>query len=387
MPDIRTTMCLAALSAFLMGAGMFITARSYTSYIQGMQRWGWSCCLQSAGWVFLYLRGSISDFVTVIISSLLMLSSLALHDHALHEFQRKPFTGSRKLLPYAIVAIACLYFLYYTYVVKDISARVVVFSFLGAPLHFLCAHTILAYNKQNRHFSYWLTGFGFICYGLASVGRGIYVYIFDPPISNIFAQAPLQSITFTLVYVTVIVQNFGFMLMCIDSFNTQLKTLATRDTLTESLNRGTIELLLHKEVSQSSRTDSPLSLLMIDIDHFKTVNDTYGHTTGDRVLRNFVATIQKHLRTHDLLGRYGGEEFIVLLPDTDSNEAIPVAERLRKAVNEAILDERIPDFHCTTSIGIATLLPKEDDSNALLQRADAALYRAKHEGRNRALAG
>jgi diguanylate cyclase (GGDEF)-like protein len=121
-----------------------------------------------------------------------------------------------------------------------------------------------------------------------------------------------------------------------------------------------------------------MALLLIDLDHFKQVNDTYGHQGGDQALISFVNEVNAVLRQPDLLGRLGGEEFLVLLPETTREEAIAVAERIR----ETCARER-PGPHCTTSIGVTTNLSDSDTMDTLLARADAAMYRAKHNGRNR----
>jgi diguanylate cyclase (GGDEF)-like protein len=121
-----------------------------------------------------------------------------------------------------------------------------------------------------------------------------------------------------------------------------------------------------------------MALLLIDLDHFKVVNDTYGHQGGDQALISFVNEVNALLRQPDLLGRLGGEEFLVLLPETTRDEAIAVAERIR----ETCARER-PGPTCTTSIGVTTNLSVSDTMDTLLARADAAMYRAKHNGRNR----
>jgi len=124
---------------------------------------------------------------------------------------------------------------------------------------------------------------------------------------------------------------------------------------------------------------------MLDIDHFKQVNDTYGHPVGDRVLQAVTLACLDALRQNDSLGRLGGEEFVALLPGTDAEGALLVAERLRRQVAEAatVLDEGGAELRVTVSLGIAMLEPGEASAGDLLQRADAALYRAKEAGRNR----
>jgi diguanylate cyclase (GGDEF)-like protein len=134
----------------------------------------------------------------------------------------------------------------------------------------------------------------------------------------------------------------------------------------------------HQELERSRRHGRSMALLIMDLDHFKSINDSYGHQAGDRVLVNFVARVNALLRRPDQLGRFGGEEFVALLPDTSLDEALVVAERIRAT---CALTEHTPS--CTVSIGITTNRLDNDSVDTLLTRADVALYRAKARGRNR----
>ncbi len=160
---------------------------------------------------------------------------------------------------------------------------------------------------------------------------------------------------------------------------------AIRDGLTGTLNRRFLDEVLLKEADQALRRKDALSALMLDIDHFKRFNDTYGHEAGDEVLRVFARCLREHVRTGDVVARYGGEEFSVLLPHTDHDEAVALAERLRQRVEALPLPE--PEFpagcRVTVSIGVATLPDHASDAEGLLGAADRALYGAKGGGRNR----
>lgn len=160
---------------------------------------------------------------------------------------------------------------------------------------------------------------------------------------------------------------------------------AIRDGLTGTLNRRFLDEVLLKEVDQALRRKDALSALMLDIDHFKQFNDTFGHEAGDKVLRVFARCLREQVRTGDVVARYGGEEFSVLLPHTSHEEAADLAERLRKTVEALPLPE--PEFpkgcRVTVSIGVATLPDHASDAEGLLGAADKALYGAKGGGRNR----
>ena len=162
---------------------------------------------------------------------------------------------------------------------------------------------------------------------------------------------------------------------------------ALRDPLTDTGNRIAMDQTLTREIELSRRHLQPLSLLMLDIDHFKQINDTHGHSAGDDVLKAVAASIKNQLRNVDMVFRFGGEEFLILLSNTSREAAALVGERLRNAAQteEYVADGR--SIELTVSLGCSTLLPGES-AESLLRRADNALYVAKREGRNRlAMAG
>ena len=164
----------------------------------------------------------------------------------------------------------------------------------------------------------------------------------------------------------------------------KLRRLAYTDSLTGVLNRRGFLDAAEKEVSRIRRHGRPVSLMIMDIDHFKKINDTHGHLFGDAVLKDCMTVARELLRSYDLVGRIGGEEFAFLLPETDLTEASEIGERVRQGLEG--LDRPDDDGHTvrfTVSIGIAVVRPEESDFMQTMRRADHALYRAKKTGRNR----
>ncbi|WP_213939907.1 GGDEF domain-containing protein [Pseudomonas sp. dw_612] len=162
---------------------------------------------------------------------------------------------------------------------------------------------------------------------------------------------------------------------------------ALRDPLTDTGNRVAMDQTLQREIEMSRRHLQPLSLLMLDIDHFKRVNDSHGHSAGDEVLKAVAASIKGQLRNVDMVFRFGGEEFLILLSNTTREAAAMVGERLRFAAQAQEYRADGQSIELTVSLGCSTLLPGES-AESLLRRADSALYVAKREGRNRlAMAG
>jgi two-component system cell cycle response regulator len=171
--------------------------------------------------------------------------------------------------------------------------------------------------------------------------------------------------------------------------NVQLSLeMAITDQLTGLHNRHYMSRHLDTLMKNSAQSGKPISFLVMDIDYFKSVNDNYGHDAGDEVLKEFAARISANVRGIDLACRYGGEEFVVVMPETDLAFAYTVAERLRQSVEVAPFRISQPphSLRITVSIGMASSVGGNDSAENLLHRADQALYRAKREGRNRVIA-
>lgn len=165
----------------------------------------------------------------------------------------------------------------------------------------------------------------------------------------------------------------------IQSYSDRLEYLANRDSLTGLWNRRKMDQILLSETERSSRYGSSLSVVMVDIDHFKNVNDNFGHEVGDTVLSSIAALMKNCTRAGDSVGRWGGEEFLVVLPETDVKGALEYAERMRSAVEDNVFHD---DIRITSSFGV-TQYRSGEPVNEFVARADEALYDAKEKGRNR----
>jgi diguanylate cyclase (GGDEF)-like protein len=168
--------------------------------------------------------------------------------------------------------------------------------------------------------------------------------------------------------------------------NEMLLELSRTDPLTGLHNRRQMMEILEKEMERSKRTGDPLSLILIDVDNFKKINDIYGHQRGDQVLKNLGRIFRKHLRQYDSVARFGGEEFSLIMPSTDCAEAFGIADRVRQEVAQMV-DAEVEALKVTISLGVAVYFPGQvQSSDDLIRKADFALYRAKQAGRNRVLA-
>jgi diguanylate cyclase (GGDEF)-like protein len=195
-----------------------------------------------------------------------------------------------------------------------------------------------------------------------------------------------EAMAYIAGYLLLIVNGCGFILMSKQRDDARMERLATTDDLTGLLNRRAFFARAEAARLLALRLRQPITVLMLDIDHFKQLNDRFGHATGDEALVKFSATCMDSLREHDILGRLGGEEFALALPGTDLGGAMHAAERLRQGVLDTRLLTCGNSYTMTVSVGVVLIDPEEDLATALA-RADHALYEAKRNGRNRVEAG
>lgn len=177
---------------------------------------------------------------------------------------------------------------------------------------------------------------------------------------------------------------FNIAASTIQRLHFELEQRSSHDGLTGVLNRAAFDARLSEECRNADRHERPLSLLMVDVDFFKRVNDNFGHQAGDRLLQTVARSLKAEIRPGDVLARYGGEEFVVILPDTSENSAMAIAERLRRTIAQTSIQSASGvEINVTTSIGCASRAPHTVTAGLTLEAADAALFRAKKAGRNR----
>lgn len=202
--------------------------------------------------------------------------------------------------------------------------------------------------------------------------------------AELMQSSAVQTLTFMSTFAVVLVASMGFVFMARDRADEDNRRLAAVDSLTGVANRRAVIAALDRDVARSIRTHEPMALMMVDIDHFKNVNDRYGHPAGDKVLCSVVDVLRERVRSQDLVGRYGGEEFMVLLPDTTARGGYLLAQQLCEAVQALHLEHEGQPIPVTVSIGLyGGRLQPGDHWDMLISAADRALYEAKDRGRNR----
>lgn len=378
--DSRTVAILTAVGTALMGLAMLLASRSYQGrQTGGMRSWAWACGAQSLAWVLFASRGRIPDFLSIVVANTTFVVAGVIFYRAVAEFSEKPLHG---WFPGVLVPITFFGFIVLTYGVPNIAARLALVSVCLVIVTFACAKLLLLDDQTHKPLSHWLTGAGFLLTGVAVIVRAGLLLTSDPALSAQFGRIPIQSLMFSACYVSIILMTFGFVLMRIDKVQAELLKLATFDSLTGCLNRAAVERRLKSEIDSARNRKSSLSIMMVDIDRFKTINDSLGHAAGDAAIRFVSQRLQQQLRGSDVIGRFGGDEFIILLPNISATQALIAADRICASIERSQFDAEQDRGSLTVSIGVAELR-KGEDEDSLLRRADDALYRAKGNGRNR----
>lgn len=197
---------------------------------------------------------------------------------------------------------------------------------------------------------------------------------------------PLKSLTGEITHVSLIiydVTDVAINKLQLENANTELSRVSRIDGLTQLNNRRYWEERAQEEYNRNIRSQNPCSMVMFDIDHFKRINDTYGHLAGDDVIRQTARLLKETMRNTDIAGRYGGEEFVVILVDTTQENAFIFCERLRQLIADLIVPWEGEEIRYTISLGISEIMPKDPNFQHWLERADQALYQSKETGRNR----
>jgi diguanylate cyclase (GGDEF)-like protein len=373
-----------AISALLMAVVFHFQARSFPINIKGIQRWSASFGLLSLAMLLAATRDHAPLFVSSWLANGVQQAALVLLYMGMAQFQDRKTYVMLVAVPMVITTVLLG-------ILLAVSAPLwmrVATSSLGNAFMMVSILVLIFRGRAGEskfRFAKLLTGTVFAAIMLIALFRGSWALFFQP------AQAPsvlpgTYHILSLLIPSLIVALSTGLALMAFDRLKDELEYLVSHDALTGVYARRGFLDLAKSEISRAVRTQTHTALLMLDLDHFKQVNDRYGHPAGDVVLCKFVETAKTCLRLEDSLGRFGGEEFMVLLPDTNPNAARVVAERIRTAICATRITIAKDIIRFTVSIGIANGR-EQDTLDDLLKSADGALYLAKSRGRNRVETG
>lgn len=376
-----TLLIIAALLTALVTTVLY-AVWSFNRNIPGLRLWMVSFLLGSVFSVSLLVRDWFPEVVAVVISqgSVSLAAYLCLMASRMY-MGRRPFSHW-----YAVVGIGALMVasVYFTVVQPHLGMRFV-FVGLGAGICFLLTARTMADGGVRRVPARYLFALVAGLHGLFLLLRPA-LFKLAPVAPGGLPDAGLVALVSQFVLleaiVAVVLLGFGALMLANEFITSELRHLAEMDPLTNVFNRRAFLTLLDKAISAAQRTGTAVPVLVMDLDHFKNINDTWGHRAGDDVLRHFVMLAHRCLRKEDVMGRLGGEEFAIFLPNASAAGALAVAERLRALVEAQPVATGPQSIPLTVSVGV-TLCAHGDAAGAALQRADEAMYLAKERGRNR----
>lgn len=375
--DPRTLIVASLLTAGLMGAVSLVFAGLRgTSRVIGS--WGVAMLVLSTGLLGLALRGMIPDWISMALANGLIVAALVLALRSLRVFlNSKP----RDLLGWGLTALLFVYLLAFSTAWPNNVARTVGVSAAIAVITVRAAWLLHGRAPKESRVSCRFAEYVFWGTALMTLGRAAGTLLAQTP--DVLQPDTLNAATFLAYTGFIMVATLGVIWMEVEMLQAELVRSAQFDSLTGIYNRGTFLAEFEREVSRAARGGAAFSLAIFDLDRFKQLNDRYGHPAGDQVLRAFADVLRSGIRKHDVVGRYGGEEFALLMPQTGKETALRVAERIRRALETRGIHVEVGRIDVTLSAGVATYGADGEDWDQLLSAADTALYEAKNAGRNR----
>jgi diguanylate cyclase (GGDEF)-like protein len=375
--DTRTIFLITFFNVLIVGVGILAAARAYEGHVRrSMAAWGRSCLIVITGWLLIGLRGVIPGFLSVIVANTLLHFGVAEYYQSLRLFDGQPL--NRKYTNALVIVVTAL-LAFFFYIIENLTWRIVVSSLLLMFLFSLSGWKLLLPTKESpssmRRFVFLGFSFMFVIY----MARTILTLKSTLALPTVLENTSLQTFVFAGTSMGFIVINFGYLLMCNARFNGQLKYLAATDPLTCLFNRRALMDLSQRELDRARRSGQPPAFFLIDADDFKTINDRYGHDAGDAALLAISDHLRSVLRSHDVIGRFGGDEFAALLPTTNEKEAWKIAERLSAVVRDTPLLFRHHEIRLSISVGVAAADMEHLDFDDLLHSADQSLYLGKKE--------
>jgi diguanylate cyclase (GGDEF)-like protein len=369
---VSTALCL--LTAMVIG---YVRTGFPPRYRLLLRLWSQALFAQALGWFAFVLRGTVPDLVSVMLANLLLLVGLQRVNHAIHRYFDRPLPWKRDA---TLLLGAMAYLAAFLWVWPNTTARIVGMTIaLVWPL----VHALLLFLKRAPRPwpPSWRVVALFLAVPVVVLGVRALNQMFGTPVDTILTSHPTQIALHLLATLAPVATALGFVLMVATRLQDELREAASTDPLTGLANRRRVEAQARPWIDDPQ---APLCALMIDVDHFKRVNDRFGHDAGDEALVWLGSHLRVEARRTDLVGRLGGEEFVMLLPGASLDEAAVLAERLRANVAATpMVFEGGEPWPLTISIGVAARLRGDTDVRDLLRRADDAMYEAKRGGRNR----
>ncbi|MEO0035078.1 MAG: hypothetical protein RLZZ501_1101 [Pseudomonadota bacterium] len=376
MLDSRTVFFLVAVSAVLASAALALVNRRGLP-VPGVRLWTVGNAIGAVGLMLSVARAALPELFGIVLANILLVLAMSCQIAGCRQFVGRP---GRLGLGLALTAAIAAEAAWFTFVQPSIAVRVVAISLLFA---LLCGAGAWALLRPGLKPALPLRCYGGLYLALAVFFMVRAVMAWDVAIPDYFASGPIALSAHLAGFVQLVLGTFLQLVLIAEWLVADIARQASLDPLTGLLNRRAFAAIAGKLLAAAGRSGRPVALLMLDLDHFKRANDSRGHAFGDELLCRFARVAERELRAGDVICRHGGEEFAALLPDADPDQALLVADRLRRAFAE---DSCAAEVRATVSVGIAAC-DLGDGLDGLLRRADRALYRAKNEGRDRCVLG
>jgi len=379
--DIDTVRVMSLLFAALIGAVLAAMHRTTRGAIPGLREWALACLWWGVASAAFLSRDVAPAFIAIVCANAALAASFALLFMGVRRFQDRPLPWRALFIFVAAVLVVVWLF---TYIYDSFAARIVVVTGAQAALYLAAARDLFRSHEDRSHRAACRFTAGALCVG---AGAALLRIATLPATSG--APDPLQAqnavdVLYIIVSVMAAVAVcFGLIMLAHVRLRAQLQFLASHDSLTNAYTHRAFLELGARELARAQRGQTPVTLLMLDLDLFKRVNDTYGHVAGDLVLERTATVLLSTLRSHDVLGRYGGEEFAVLLPDAKAEEGLVIAERARARIAETEFGTPAVPIRITVSVGVAVSPDGRGRIEDLVALADELLYEAKRAGRDR----
>lgn len=377
MIDVRTLLVFLAVADLLIAVVVVIGAGRRLH--DGLAHWSGSLAVRAVA-LFLFARFESQGGALPVAAGLLALS-ITLQAHALIAFER------RTLPAWVHTAVITALVVPFALLAGDPAAEIL---FAGLVYGTLLAGIAAIAWQVRPPATYRSRGILGACFAFAAAAfyaRGIAAVVAADPVLAFTFPGGFAAATFIAAGAAALVSSFGFVLLHKERADAEALRLATMDPLTTTYNRRTFHEIAERELGRARRAGQPLSIIMVDIDHFRAINEKHGQRVGDEVLQRVADVIRSALRQEDMLVRFGGEEFLVLLPEVAGPGAVVVGGRIRKAIAASEIAVGPHRFAITVSGGVSARLDEGPESiDSLIARADEALALAKRRGRNRVVA-
>ena len=333
----------------------------------------------AVGAILALSRPALPPIVTHVIANMLIVGGQTFATFALGRFI------GRRVPPTFVVGVPIMVGILiasFLYIEDRQDVRIAVYAAGIALATGTAAVLLLDVPPGPLRITHWPLGGLYLAQAALVSARGVWVLV-EGPSESLFENNRMQELWFSQAVIFVNAAFIGLVLVITQRPRLELDRQASYDLLTGAMSRNAFERAAEAEWSRASRHDLPVSILILDLDRFKALNDTHGHEAGDAWLRLFAETVHPLLRLEDLFCRYGGEEFVVLLPQTEIEAASQAAERIRRAIEGLRLDHNGVEVTATVSIGVSAWTGVHPSLKSAIATADRALYRAKAAGRNR----